>query len=609
MKRLSQITICGAIFLSLGTSISTAQPIFDVAGIGPNDHLGSSLSCRGTRVVVGAPGRALSSTNGVGAVDIYDLSSNSLTNSIAFPNTPFGGENFGFSATYVPDLNADTLSDLAIGAPGAFQGAVFVYTNLGAGPAYTIFGGQSFERFGNSIVPVGDINGDGVGDLAISAPGRSNFTTNDGAVLIYDMVASGAPAVIRNYVGAAAGEGLGERIVELSDYNSDGRHDMAASAPNASTGSGPSGLVRVLATTTSSALIALIPGNQAGEKFGDAIANLGDLNADGFDDLAIGAPLADVANVGTDAGRVEIHSGALLAVGSASTTILCTLNGNAAGDFFGSSLSSLGDINSDGHLDFAVGAPGASAGSGNVIFYSFQSGTCQAYASLLPVLTSGSPVTGELFGTTIAGGQFSSCDFNSDSVSDYVISAKGDQQVGNPGHIFAYQGVASATPTPAPQLPTQSTLSIRLDEKGVFTGTLSFDSNPAGNCNTTFYARTVYGGVLGKVAAVDTSPEQAIQSIKIVTGLPRVRVIENKKPILYALARTTCGSTQFDSNVAGRFLNCGTDSLPVTGGEWLQLLHDALKSTSSATSIKGNVQIEIGKVKKKKPAKKHGKGR
>ncbi|MBX7144972.1 MAG: integrin alpha [Oligoflexia bacterium] len=609
-----------SLLFSLGvlslSSVAIAQPFIDISGTNPNEDFGAALSCRGPRIVVGAPGRPISSTQDVGAVDIYDLASNTLSNNIAFPGSPIGGERFGHAAAFIPDINSDTLSDLAVGAPGNLQGSVYVYTNLATAPTLSISGAQSFERFGNALSPVGDINGDGIADLAISAPDRSNFTTNDGAVLIYDLVASGSPALLRNYVGAAAGEGLGEHLVELSDYNNDGRHDLAASAPSATTAAGPSGLVRILGTNTSSSLIATIPGAQANEKFGDAIANLGDINQDGFDDLAIGAPLADVAGIGVDAGRVEIHSGALIALGSASGTVLCNLDGAAAGDLFGSSVQGLGDSNFDGQRDFAVGAAGAFSGTGMVFFYSFSNGTCQLNSSLLPTIATGGQVIGEGYGTAIAGaggGLAASCDFNSDGASDFVIAAKGNPQFPNPGHIFAYHGVISptATPTPVPtaQLPTQAILAIRVDEKGTFTGTLTYDRDPAGQCNATFLARTVYAGLLGKVAAIDTSIQSAPQALKIVTGLPRVRVVENKKPILYMLVRTDCGSYQFNSNVVGRFLNCGSAALPVTGGEWLQLLHDALKSTSSSTSIKGGVQVEIGKVKKKKVAKKHGKGK
>ncbi|MGE0144323.1 MAG: integrin alpha [Planctomycetota bacterium] len=86
-----------------------------------------------------------------------------------------------------------------------------------------------------------------------------------------------------------------------------------------------------------------------GDNFGRAVASVGDLDADGFDDFAVGADLAD--GNGNDSGAVYVYSGQTRA-------LLFSLQGDSVGDFFGYSVDGAGDVNNDGVPDIVVGAYG-----------------------------------------------------------------------------------------------------------------------------------------------------------------------------------------------------------------------------------------------------------
>ncbi len=240
------------------------------------------------------------------------------------PNGPvlFDVDLFGFSIVNIGDLDGDGVSDLAVGAPedddgGRRRGAVhIIFMNTDGSVDSTVEINSStangpvlsdHDSFGRSVANIGDLNGDGVSDLAIGA-----YLDDDGGTILTNRGA-----------------------VHIMFMNTDGSVNSTAEI-NSSTANGP-----VLSN---------------GDEFGTSVANIGDLNNDGVSDLAVGASRGD----GFDRGAV--HTLFMNTDGSIDSTVeinSSTTNGPVLsnGDRFGSSVANIGDLNNDGVSDLAVGAP------------------------------------------------------------------------------------------------------------------------------------------------------------------------------------------------------------------------------------------------------------
>lgn len=283
---------------------------------------------------------------------------------------------FGAEVASVGDMNGDGFEEIAIGAPGtAPDGAAFVYSyNTGAvfplrawGPS--LASQVSFPgRYGTSITRLGDLNGDGIEEIAASAPFYSTAVVQGyyGLVDVVD-AAPLAPIYLSTLVGTFVYEEIGDSLTSLSDLNGDGRRELVVGATRQAWGGTLPGQAPGILRVYSGQSLALgapvqmmqANGQFAFDAFGASVANLGDVNADGLDELIAGAP--DVAN--TQGSFVRLYNGAATAAGN--PTPGYTLTGPAPTTrHFGWALSGIGDVTSDGKPDYLVGAPEIFGASG-----------------------------------------------------------------------------------------------------------------------------------------------------------------------------------------------------------------------------------------------------
>ena len=133
--------------------------------------------------------------------------------------------------------------------------------------------------------------------------------------------------------------------------------------PMDATNGADAGAAFIYASPTATSAVWSRKGGQAGALYGFSVANIGDIDGDGYDDFAVGAPKQD--SNGTNSGSVFVYSGA-------SGAQIHKHDGDAAGDQFGYAVCGVGDVNNNGYVDYAIGAPfnnNAGANAGRVRFF------------------------------------------------------------------------------------------------------------------------------------------------------------------------------------------------------------------------------------------------
>jgi hypothetical protein len=287
-------------------------------------------------------------------------------------------------------VNNDGWTDLLIGAPNYDPGGA-----VSTGAAYLLYGphtedleldradaflmGEATADYaGQRVEGAGDLNGDGFDDMIIAAWGNDSGGSAAGAVYLVngpvygDHLLSDADQIL---VGEEPGDHAGSAVVNAGDMNDDGYGDLFVGSPDNSTegsGSGSAYLLHgpVTVDISMAGADAKIVGSRVGDHVGNAVARVGDVNGDGFQDLAVGAYLEDSG--GINAGAVY------LMMGPVAGTILVTNSdggfiGQAESDRAGWSVAGPGDVNGDGIDDVLVGAPdhdssGDNAGAAYLMF-------------------------------------------------------------------------------------------------------------------------------------------------------------------------------------------------------------------------------------------------
>jgi Ca2+-binding RTX toxin-like protein len=309
-----------------------------------------------------------------------------------------------------------------------------------------------FEEFGSSVAALGDLDGDGVVDLAVGARRDENTESEEGAVFVLLMnsdrtvksqvkISDGLSGFFPNSLESA--DFFGSSLANLGDLDGDGVVDLAVGARRDENTDGQEGAVYVLMMNSDGTVKShvKISDGQGGfmansldvaDYFGSAVAGLGDLDGDGVADLAVGARRDEntqalegavyvllMESDGTVKNQVKISDG----LGG-------LVNGTLqASDFFGLSVTGLGDLDGDGVADLAVGArdvnTDASKGAVYVLLMN-ANGTAKSHVKIgdgLGGLMAGTLDENDYFGNSLAG----LGDIDGDGVADLAVGARNDE--------------------------------------------------------------------------------------------------------------------------------------------------------------------------------------
>ncbi|MDB9438435.1 DUF4114 domain-containing protein [Dolichospermum lemmermannii CS-548] len=393
-------------------------------------------------------------------------------------------DQLGYSVSNAGDINGDGIGDVIIGSPLSDpndkfnSGKTYVVfgskenfqqvidpSTLNATTGFVINGAGVGDQSGHSVSNIGDINGDGIDDLAIGTPFANN---NSGAA--YVVFGSKDPNYFSNPIelsnlepsqgftmkGNQSGDNVGWAVSSAGDFNGDGVKDLLIGATHPSDdGTANKGEAYIIfgkkdgdfASTVD--ILAIISDNP--NNLGYSVSDAGDINGDKIDDIILGAPSANTN--GDNSGSSFVIYGRktdstnpltsnIINVSNLNSSDGFTINGQA-GDQSGFSVSKAGDINGDGIGDLIIGAKDGnpndkeSAGRSYVVF-----GNKNGFGKTLDVANlngnNGFTINGisslDNSGWSVSG----LGDINGDRIGDIIIGAK--KATDNAGQSYVIYG-------------------------------------------------------------------------------------------------------------------------------------------------------------------------
>jgi hypothetical protein len=345
---------------------------------------------------------------------------------------------------------------------------------LATTPSWTAESNQASAYFGTSVASAGDVNGDGYGDVIVGAPGYDNGETSEGRAFVFHGSASGLSATAAwSFEGAQAEASLGVSVASAGDVNGDGYADVIVGADLYSNGQPYEGRAFVY---HGSAAGLSVTANGTVES-NQALAYFGNSVASAGDVNSDG--YADVIVGAYLYDNIESDEGRAFVYHGSAAGLSSTANWIAESDQasagFGSCVAAAGDVNGDGYADVIVGAPAYENVETDEGRTSVYYGSA-AGLSAFATWTAESNQASAAFGSSVA----SAGDVNGDGYADVIVGASGyDNGQSNEGRAVVYHGSAGGLSANAGWIAEGDQASARLGRPVASAG----DVNGDGYCD------------------------------------------------------------------------------------------------------------------------------